>query len=276
MQKIIYTNQIQEYSALIDQYVIDYIAEGQTETYESFDDFNLIAFDWYDIDNNNVPPTQILIYFDKDDLFFMCENETSYRIVTTNYKEDISNEHSLYLFFRNLFKGSTSQLEKLEKVIALLDDDVLDGTEEGLREKLISIRNDVLRAKKYYQQLKFLLEEICDNDNNLFTKDGMTDFEILRNRSVRLSTQANELKDYIFQVIESYQTQIGLEQNRLMKIFTLVTSIFMPLTLIAGWYGMNLKMPEFTWKYGYLFVAGICLVICLVWIIIFKKKKWYK
>jgi len=160
-------------------------------------------------------------------------------------------------------------------VVSLLDDDVMDGTEDGLREKLISLRKDILRAKKYYQQLRLLFEDICDNDNNLFTKDGLTDFEILRNRAVRLSTQAMELKDYIFQVFGSYQTQIGLEQNNLMKIFTLVTSIFMPLTLIAGWYGMNLQMPEFKWKYGYIFVAGISVLVCIIWILIFKKKKWY-
>lgn len=275
MQKVIYTNQIQEYSKYIDQAVIDYIAEGQTETYESFDSFHLIAFDWYDIEDNTVPPTQILIYFDKDDLFFMCENETTYRIVTKNFSTDPSNEHSLYLFFRNLFKGGIAQLERIEGVVSLLDDDVMDGTEDGLREKLISLRKDILRAKKYYQQLRLLFEDICDNDNNLFTKDGLTDFEILRNRAVRLSTQAMELKDYIFQVFGSYQTQIGLEQNNLMKIFTLVTSIFMPLTLIAGWYGMNLQMPEFEWKYGYIFVAGISVLVCIIWILIFKKKKWY-
>ena len=61
-----------------------------------------------------------------------------------------------------------------------------------------------------------------------------------------------------------------------MKIFTLVTSIFLPLTLIAGWYGMNLQMPEFTWKYGYLFVIAVCIIVVAIWAIIFKKKGWFK
>ena len=61
-----------------------------------------------------------------------------------------------------------------------------------------------------------------------------------------------------------------------MKIFTLVTSIFLPLTLIAGWYGMNLKMPEFEWAYGYPFVIGGCLLTIAIWAIGFKKKGWVK
>lgn len=65
-------------------------------------------------------------------------------------------------------------------------------------------------------------------------------------------------------------------ENLESKVFTMVTSIFLPLTLIAGWYGMNLNMPEFGWKYGYLFVAGLCVLVVIVWLIVFKKKKWFK
>jgi magnesium transporter len=60
-----------------------------------------------------------------------------------------------------------------------------------------------------------------------------------------------------------------------MKLFTVVTVIFMPLTLIVGWYGMNLKMPEFSWHFGYLFVIGLSLCTLLVSLMFFKRKKWF-
>ena len=60
-----------------------------------------------------------------------------------------------------------------------------------------------------------------------------------------------------------------------MKYFTLMTSLFLPLTLIVGWYGMNFtSMPEISWKYGYFYVIILSLlssVVCIWW---FKKKKW--
>lgn len=276
MQKVIYLNQVQDYAAYIDQSVIDYIGDGQIETYESFARFDLIAFDWYDLQDTEVPPAQILVYIDRDDLFYICENGLSFGVAQRLFAADPSNEHALYLFFRNLFKGSAAYLEELDNRVAALDDDVIDGTESGLRERLTDMRNEVLRAKKYYEQLEFLFEEICDNDNRLFSGDSLKYFEILRNRSVRLVSQTTNLREYVTQVRESYQAQIGIEQNNLMKVFTLVTSIFLPLTLIAGWYGMNLKMPEFGWKYGYLFVIGLCLVVCGIWFAVFRKKKWFK
>ncbi|MDO5112387.1 MAG: CorA family divalent cation transporter [Clostridia bacterium] len=269
-------HELQGYAAYIDQAVIDYIADGQIETFESFASYDLVAFDWYDLTSIDTPPAQILIYIDKDDLFYICENEFSYNVAKALFVADASNEHAMYLFFRNLFKGSTKHLEQMENRVSALDDDVSDGTEAGLRERLIAMRNEVQRVKKYYEQLELLFEELCENDNGLLSTDCLKYFAILRNRSVRLASQALNLKESVTQVRESYQAQIGIEQNDLMKVFTLVTSIFLPLTLIAGWYGMNLKMPEFGWKYGYLFVAGLSLAVCVIWFAVFKHKKWFK
>ena len=58
--------------------------------------------------------------------------------------------------------------------------------------------------------------------------------------------------------------------------YYIITAIFMPLQLIAGWYGMNLIMPEFSYKYSYYIVIAVCVVILTTMIIIFKKKKWFK
>jgi magnesium transporter len=60
-----------------------------------------------------------------------------------------------------------------------------------------------------------------------------------------------------------------------MKTFTVMTSIFLPLTLIVGWYGMNLKIPEYDWDYGYPFVIAISIVVAVITLIYFKKKKWF-
>ena len=61
-----------------------------------------------------------------------------------------------------------------------------------------------------------------------------------------------------------------------MKVLTIVTTIFLPLSLLAGWYGMNFAyMPELSWKYGYLFVIALSLGIIAFCLILFKKKKYW-
>ena len=274
MQKVIYMDEIGEYSEYIDQKIIDYIGEGQIETYESFDSFDLIAFDWYDLSNRESEPSQILIYLDADDVFYMCENEISFTAAKKLFIRADTNEQAMYLFFRNLFKGSGELLEKLENRVAALDDSVSNKVNAEQKNSISELRYEILRDKKYYAQLEFIFDEICDNDNGLLSRDCLKYFEILHNRSLRIVSQLTDLREYITQVKESYFEQISIEQNNLMKAFTMVTSFFLPLTLIAGWYGMNVKMPEFGWKYGYLFVIVLSVVVCIIWLIRFKKKKW--
>ena len=73
---------------------------------------------------------------------------------------------------------------------------------------------------------------------------------------------------------EALDAALSYEQNRIMKVFTTVTTVFMPLSLIAGWYGMNFTgMPELGWEYGYPFVGILSVLVVLVCIWFFRKKK---
>ena len=87
---------------------------------------------------------------------------------------------------------------------------------------------------------------------------------------------ATELeKEYALQLREMHQTQLDMRQNQIMKILTIVTTVFLPLSLIAGWYGMNfVNMPELTAQHGYLAVCIISVVCIIVELVIFKWKKW--
>ena len=74
---------------------------------------------------------------------------------------------------------------------------------------------------------------------------------------------------------EAYQSQLSIRQNDLMKVFTVITAVFLPLTLLTGWYGMNFAyMPELRWRYGYpvMIVLGAVIVAGLIYW--FKRKKW--
>ena len=83
------------------------------------------------------------------------------------------------------------------------------------------------------------------------------------------------LREAVTQVRESYEAEVDISLNTTMKIVTVVTTIFMPLTLIVGWYGMNFEMPEYEWVHGYAFAISLSAVCVLAGIIFFKKKHWF-
>ena len=83
------------------------------------------------------------------------------------------------------------------------------------------------------------------------------------------------MQDIVSQMREAYQSQLEIQQNDLMKVFTVVTTVFLPLNLITGWYGMNFKdMPELSWHYGYGSIIVVCFLIVIFLLYLFKKKKW--
>lgn len=90
-----------------------------------------------------------------------------------------------------------------------------------------------------------------------------------------LKNETERLREYAMQVSGEYQSQVDIAQNRVMQLLTIVTTIFLPLSLIVGWYGMNFDMPELNWEYGYPVVIVLAVVIVAVLIRYFKRKKWF-
>lgn len=78
------------------------------------------------------------------------------------------------------------------------------------------------------------------------------------------------------EIWEIYQSQISIRQNDIMKILTIVTTIFLPLSLLAGWYGMNFEyMPELHWRYGYVGVLVAAVLIVIFSMILFRRKRYW-
>lgn len=95
-------------------------------------------------------------------------------------------------------------------------------------------------------------------------------------RVERLQNHVHLLRENVLQIRELYQSMQDARQNKIMIVITIVTTIFLPLTLITGWYGMNfVYMPELQWRYGYFAVIMILLIIVIAEIIYFKKKKFF-
>ena len=118
-------------------------------------------------------------------------------------------------------------------------------------------------------------QELEENENNFFKQENLRYFKLFLNRMARLHDNSTSLRDYTMQLRDLYKAHIDIKQNRIMTVLTVVTTIFMPLTLIVGWYGMNFRfMPELQWKWGYPVVITISVLIVSGSLWFFKKKKW--
>lgn len=280
MQKVILAEQMLEVASYMVPEAFRYIGESRIESFEGFETFDLFAFDWYDIHGDQIFLSKVIIYMDKNNIFFICGDKDSKEhcsgIVSMLSKDTpASNEQLLYRFFICLFRGDMDYLDSFETKINDLLTDLLSGELNNVPGEVTEQRRELLRLKRYYEQLDIMFDEIAINDNRLLSPKTIRRLTALGARTDRYLNKVNNLQELVSHIQETYQSQLAIQQNDLMKIFTVITAIFLPLTLIVGWYGMNfVYMPELSWKYGYPLVIVISIGIVAVLIWYFKHKKW--
>ncbi len=185
--------------------------------------------------------------------------------------------HFFYSFMETMVEDDLRYLENIEDRLAKLEASVLSDKLEGFMYSIVAIRKEILARSHYYSQLSDVALELLENENEIFDDTSLRLLKHFSDRAHRLRQETQMLREYSLQISEAYQTQIDIRQNVVMKVLTVVTAIFLPLTLIAGWYGMNFeKMPELHWDYGYLYVFLLSIMVVVGCLWIFKRKKFLK
>lgn len=178
-------------------------------------------------------------------------------------------------FMERLVEGHIKLHENIEDEISNLENSFLTSARKQGPGEILILRKRLIILKRYYEQLQNILDDIQENEYSLIDEHSMRYFTVYTRRIERLYQNILILRDNVTQVRESYEAETGIKLNNIMRIFTVVTVIFLPLTLIAGWYGMNLQMPEFGWIWSYPVVILVCIAVVVFSVIYFKKNKWF-
>ena len=153
-----------------------------------------------------------------------------------------------------------------DKIESFEDRLFLNGQKEDLAENIQELKHEILRIRRAVYPLREVISRIEKADSKLFQE--------------KTSDYLKDLYDHIIQVNENIEisrdmTTISNKMNEVMKVLTIIATIFIPLTFIAGIYGMNFEnMPELHSKYGYFIVWTVMIVILIFMLIYFRKKRW--
>ncbi len=167
-------------------------------------------------------------------------------------------------------------LNMVEEEIEKLEQHLLEKPGTETLDKIQQYRNEIVYIRKTIWPLRGMVRslinvksELIDNSLELYLGD-------VYDHIVEILDMVEVYRDLINNALDIYLNSVNNKMNEIMKVLTLIATIFIPLTFIAGVYGMNFKyMPELKYKFGYPIVIGIMLLITIILLIYFKKKKWF-
>jgi len=251
---------------------------------ENCETYSFIAFRLPETKEEKERERSLALYLRKDCLI-LVESGGNGTQLTERFEEllrrvPVSNPtmgRLLYVLFNVLLDRCDAALEALEQQIELLGDMVMsEKIEDKFTQRLMRVKRQLLKRHSFCDTVILLAEKLEAAENGVLTeRSDMRFLRLLTDRATRQINDITTLREESAEVWEAYQTTIDLRLNGIMKVFTVVSAIFLPLTLITGWYGMNFTgMTELSWEYGYPAVAALCLAVVLICIWFFKKKHW--
>ncbi len=189
---------------------------------------------------------------------------------------DGSTGRFVYAFLEQLLAKDLHHLEEIEDRIEELEERVLAGELENFNAPMAELRKETMTLFRYYTQLDDVAFTLRENELGIFSEREQMLFRMFADRVIRLREESQLLREYCSQVQNLFQSEIDTKQNRIMQILTIVTTVFLPLSLLAGWYGMNFTgMPELNWKYGYPVIIAVSVIVVALSLWICRKKKFW-
>ena len=159
--------------------------------------------------------------------------------------------------------------------IDLLEEEVYDRPVPEIAHRIQSLKKEVLKIRQWIYPVKEMVSRMIDTDCALVSKDTKVFLRDALDHSVEINENIQIYREMTMSLMEMYMSNMSNKMNEVMKVLTIMASIFIPLTFIVGVYGMNFDhMPELEWKYGYAMVWVIMVLAVIGMLVYFKRKRW--
>ncbi len=184
-----------------------------------------------------------------------------------------------YLFFQMVDIMIDNYLEVIQKIddeLDVLEDAIIKSPPNDSQNLLYSHKRELNAMRKYTLPVREMLNSIIlFNENNLFHKNTKLYLRDAQDHAQQVVEMLDNNREMIAGLMDLYFSQMSNKMNHIIKVLTIISVIFMPLTFLVGVYGMNFDfMPELRWKYGYLLVWLVIILITTMLLFFFRKKRW--
>ena len=180
-----------------------------------------------------------------------------------------------YALLDNIVDHYYHVLDGIEEVIDDLEDEILSDVDGDTKSKIHHLKREMLTLRRSVTPLREAINRFAKTDSDFVQETTQLFLRDLYDHTVQVMDAIETYRDTLTGLQDLYLSEISFKMNNVMQVLTIIATIFIPLTFLAGIYGMNFKyMPELEWENGYFVFWGLMIVIALSLLYFFKKKNW--
>jgi magnesium transporter len=211
-----------------------------------------------------------------EELFFL---ETLFEKAKTRPQIEMKSlENLLYNVFNKVVSSYEFTLEKIDDKIENLEDDILEEPETVDMEEILNTKKVIFAMRKIAESQQTPYVYFTKANNDLISKEHLVYFYDIYTQCARINQSIVMRSQMIVSMLEVYMSSVTLKLTEVMKFLTVIATVLMPVLIISGYYGMNVKFPEYSIfgeKELWAFAVCLMLVSIIAMLIYFKKKKWF-
>ncbi len=260
----------------------DIMSTDQRPKFEEYENYTTTTFKMLSYENGVVSEQLTILLFDNLVITFQ---EANAKDAFNNIRERLrfskgrvrkmNADYLSYVLIDSVVDTYFTILENLGLKIDHMEDEIIKGSTHITTNDLHHIKREVIYLRKNVWPLRELIYNIQRSDSNFYEKGTHIYLRDVYDHIIRLIETIDSYHDLINGLMDLYLNNISNKTNQVVKLLTIISSIFIPVTFIAGVYGMNFKyMPELDSKYGYFSVLILMFTTVVGMLYYFKRRKW--
>lgn len=261
----------------------DILNTNQRPKIEDYNDYLYIVLKLFDIGKDErIITKQISIILENNLVItFQDDNDRIFGIILKRLKSENNPirirgaDYLLYSLIDTVIDSYFLDLEEIEDRIELIEEDLIDSVNSNVLQLIHHIKIDIITLRKAIWPLKEMLSDLESNEYPLI--DESTNFYIrdVYDHSIHVFETLESFRDRISEMLDIYISSTSNRLNEIVRVLTIISTIFVPLTFIVGLYGMNFRfMPEIEYPYSYPVVLASMLILAVIMLVYFRRKSW--
>lgn len=272
--------------SILEKIELHHLAASAFTTFSEHPSINVYAkhavVSTFYLETESLEPIRINLLIGEQYLIVMAERKIPFREAlikdfTENPEHMQHVSYMLYYLMKDIVNSYLEVVDQLSNEFLELEKSVfVDPLKREIGHKVYRWKTRLHKLRQYVEAEESIIQKMGHDDFEYANEESGFYFKDLLSAFSRVTTAFDSFKENLKGVLDLQMSLKSDHMNRIMKTLTLVSAVFVPLTFIAGLYGMNFEyIPELKWRYGYFYVLTLCFALAVIIMGYFKKKRWW-